>query len=44
MYVIIMSVWPQKVKLRREDQIAKLRLVGECIKTTLSTKASSYVK
>ena len=44
MYVIITSVWLQKVKLKREDQIAKSRLVGECIKTALSTKPSSYLK
>ena len=43
MYVIITSVRLQKVKLRGEDPIAKLRLVGECIKTTLSTKPYDFL-
>ena len=43
MYAIITSVWLQKVKLRREDQIAKLRPVGECIKTTLRIKPYDFL-
>ena len=43
MYVIITSVWLQKVKLRREGPIAKLRLGGECIKTTLSIKPYDFL-
>ena len=42
MYVIITSGWLQKVKLRREGPIAKLRLVDECIKITLSIKPYDF--
>ena len=43
MYVIITSVWLQKVKLRREGPIARLRFVAECIKTALSIRPYDFL-